>query len=183
MGAVQRVRSVLRDLGEDVRAASQHLVLVSWGGSVFLPRSGRRLLYRAMGAELESAPGASFGFMGDPHNLRVAENVYFNQRVFVDALGPVSVGAGSAFGMEVMILTSHHPVDADGRWQADAVGLPVSVGERVWVGARAVLLPGAVIESDVIVAGGAVVAGRCRAGGLYAGVPARRIRDHATGAA
>ncbi len=44
--------------------------------------------------------------------------------------------------------------------------------DRVWIGARATILPGAVIEDDVIVASGAVVTGRCLSGGVYGGVPA-----------
>jgi acetyltransferase-like isoleucine patch superfamily enzyme len=38
------------------------------------------------------------------------------------------------------------------------------------------LLPGVVLGDDVVVAAGAVVNRDCVAGGLYAGVPARRVR-------
>ena len=40
-----------------------------------------------------------------------------------------------------MILTSHHPIDKFGEWQQAPQGRPVSIGERVWIGARAVILP------------------------------------------
>jgi maltose O-acetyltransferase len=103
--------------------------------------------------------------------------VYFNRRVFVEAIVPVTIGDECAFGMETMILTSHHPFDRYGKWQHEAVGRPVVIGDKVWVGARAIILPGAVVESDVIIAAGAVVTGRCASHGVYAGVPARRIRD------
>ena len=43
------------------------------------------------------------------------------------------------------------------------------------------VLPGVTIGDDVIVAAGAVVAADCAPGGVYAGVPARRIRDTDTG--
>jgi acetyltransferase-like isoleucine patch superfamily enzyme len=39
------------------------------------------------------------------------------------------------------------------------------------------VLPGAVVESGCVVAAGAVVTGHCLADGVYAGVPARRLRD------
>ena len=54
----------------------------------------------------------------------------------------------------------------------------MTIGDRVWLGARVLVLPGAVIEPDVVVAAGAVVAGRLESHGLYAGVPARRIRTY-----
>ncbi|MCW2811224.1 MAG: hypothetical protein JWP61_1682 [Friedmanniella sp.] len=164
-------------LVEDVDLAARHLVLVTVGGSVVVPRFARKLLYRATGAHLASPPGAGFVFRGSGRHLTLGAGVYMNDRVSIEALAPVTIGAGSALGMEVLILTSHHPLTPDGRWQEAAEGRPVSIGERVWIGARAIILPGAVIDDDVVVAAGAVVSGHLRSGGVYAGVPARRIRE------
>ena len=169
--------SFLGRLHQDVRWATSHALLNSVGGSVWLPRVARRLIYRAAGASMRSAPGMRFVFAGDPRNLSVGTAVYFNYGVFIEAIAPVTVGEYCAFGMEAMVLTSHHPVDRFGHWSHSAVGRPVTIGDRVWVGARALILPGAVIESGVVIAAGAVVSGTCRAGGIYAGVPARRIRE------
>jgi maltose O-acetyltransferase len=166
-------------LRQDVRIAGEHLLLTMLGGSVFLPGTIRKLIYRLAGATVASAPGFGFVFAGRPRNLRIGTNVYLNQRVFVEAVAPVTIGADSAVGMEAMILTSHHRIDGRGRWDPVASGRPVSIGERVWIGARAVILPGATIESDVIIAAGAVVSGTCHAHAVYAGVPARRIKEYA----
>lgn len=114
-------------------------------------------------------------FNGDPANLTVGEDVYFNQRVFVDAMGPVSIGSRSGVEMETLMLTSHD--ELDGGWAPALTARPVRIGERVGLGARTIVLPGTIIEDDVAVAAGSVVAGRLRAGGLYAGRPARRVRD------
>jgi maltose O-acetyltransferase len=144
---------------------------------VLLPGTLRALVFRAAGARLESPPGIGFVFAGRPQNLVVGSNVYMNQRVFIEAVGPVTIGTDCAFGMEAMIITSHHTIDERGRWDARATGRAVTIGDRVWVGARAVILPGARVESDTVIAAGAVVTGHCPAHGVYAGVPARRIRD------
>ncbi len=176
-GGPGRAASLWTSLVEDLDDAVRHLLLVSVAGSVLLPRIARKLIYRAAGASLESAPGPGFVFQGPGRHLKVGADVYMNYRVYVEALAPVSIGAGSALGMDVLILTSHHPLTPEGRWQQGAEGRPVTLGQRVWVGARAVILPGSVIEDDVVVAAGAVVSGHCRTGGLYAGVPARRIRE------
>ena len=45
----------------------------------------------------------------------------------------------------------------------------------MWLGARAVVLPGVTIADDVVVAAGAVVTRDCPTPGTYAGVPARPI--------
>ena len=57
-----------------------------------------------------------------------------------------------------------------------ALGGGVHVGERVLVGAGASVLPGVRIADDVVVGAGAVVRDNLEAAGVYAGVPARRMR-------
>jgi sugar O-acyltransferase (sialic acid O-acetyltransferase NeuD family) len=57
-----------------------------------------------------------------------------------------------------------------------ALGGGVCVGERVLVGAGASVLPGVRIADDVVVGAGAVVRDNLDAAGVYAGVPARRVR-------
>lgn len=57
----------------------------------------------------------------------------------------------------------------------------VSIGARVWIGAGAVINQGTfsrplLIEEDATIGSGAVVIADCEAGGVYAGVPARRLR-------
>lgn len=166
-----------RRLAEDVRIAGGHFAFSTLGGSAWIPRIGRRLLFTAAGVTCGSAPGLRFRFAGSPRNLTVGHAVYMNQGVFIEAIAPVVIGAGCALGMDVLIITSHHALDAAGSWTPEAEGRPVTLGERVWVGARAVILPGATVESDVVIAAGAVVRGHCRSHGVYGGVPARRIRD------
>lgn len=53
------------------------------------------------------------------------------------------------------------------------------VGDRVLVGMGAIIMDGATVESDVVVAAGALVTPgkRLRSGYLYAGSPAREVRE------
>ncbi|MFS2032370.1 DapH/DapD/GlmU-related protein, partial [Curtobacterium sp. CT11-45] len=80
------------------------------------------------------------------------------------------IGDHTAIGMQVLVMTSHHEIGDDGAWSETASGRSVDIGERVWIGGRAVVLPGTVIEDDVVVAAGAVVRGRLTSHGVYAGV-------------
>ncbi|WP_167586314.1 acyltransferase [Kineococcus rubinsiae] len=168
---------MLAAVADDARAAGSRLLFSSIGGSAFVPGAGRRLLFALAGASVRSAPGTSFRFSGRPAHLTVGAGVFMNQGVFVEANAPVVIGDGCLLGMDSMIVTSNHPLDDDGRISPQGEGSPVSIGKRVWIGARAVLLPGSVVESDCVIAAGAVVRGHCAAHGLYAGVPARRIRE------
>jgi maltose O-acetyltransferase len=171
------VHTFVRTAWRDLRFGAARFLLVSIAGAALLPRSVSRWIYRAAGARTASPPGIGFVLSGPAANLTVGRSVYFNQQVFVETVAPVTIGDECAFGMQTLITTSHHPRGTDGRWQHEAEPRAVRIGDRVWVGARATILPGTEIESDVVVAAGAVVRGRCRSGGLYAGVPARRVRE------
>ena len=133
-------------------------------------------MYTAGGARVQSAPGPDFTFSGQPSHLTLGRGIFMNQGVFIDAAAPVDIGERVLLGMEAMIITSHHEI-RDGAIDPLGTGVPVRIGDRVWIGARALVLPGTVIEPDVVIAAGAVVRGHCAAHGLYAGVPARRIRE------
>jgi len=171
-------RSTFRSrLWEDVRQAVEYAVFTGVVGSPYLPRALRRLVLAAAGADLGSSPGGLFSLTGDPRNLTVGVGVFCNRNVTIEAVAPVRIGSHSAIGMQVLIVTSHHDITPDGGWSGTATGRPVDIGERVWIGGRAVVLPGTMIEDDVIVAAGAVVRGHLRSHGVYAGVPARRIRE------
>ncbi|AJQ95193.1 acetyltransferase (isoleucine patch superfamily) [Gynuella sunshinyii YC6258] len=50
--------------------------------------------------------------------------------------------------------------------------MPINIGNNVWIGANAVILPGVCIEDNAVVAAGAVVTQDVSAGTLVAGVPA-----------
>ncbi|WP_426725015.1 DapH/DapD/GlmU-related protein [Curtobacterium flaccumfaciens] len=171
-----------RRLVEDASYAREHFVFTALLGSPLLPRIVRRLLLRAAGARAESGVGTGFSLTGDPKHLTIGRGVFCNRNVTVEAVAPVTIGANTAIGMQVLIMTSHHEIDAQGRWSDVATGRPVVVEEHVWIGGRATILPGAHIEHDVVVAAGAVVVGRLTAHGVYAGVPAKRIRELAPSA-
>jgi acetyltransferase-like isoleucine patch superfamily enzyme len=54
---------------------------------------------------------------------------------------------------------------------------PVTIGERVWLGANVVVLPGATIGDDAVVAAGSIVTGELPSGMLSMGSPARPVRE------
>jgi maltose O-acetyltransferase len=161
---------------QDLRRSVAYFWFNTIVGCPLLPRVARRALYRLAGASVQSGPGPGFVFVGDPRNLTIGSGIYVQDRVYVEAIAPISVGDDSGLGMESMIITSHHPRVGNRTWGEASVGIPVTIGERVWIGARVTILPGSTIDSDVIVAAGAVVSGHLKAFGLYGGVPARLIR-------
>ena len=56
---------------------------------------------------------------------------------------------------------------------------PITIGDHVWVGERAMILKGVTVGDGAVIAAGAVVTRDVEPGTLVAGVPARYVR-HAT---
>jgi acetyltransferase-like isoleucine patch superfamily enzyme len=54
---------------------------------------------------------------------------------------------------------------------------PVRIGDDVWIGARAVILPGVTVGDHAVIGAGAVVREDVPAWAIVAGVPAKVIRD------
>jgi maltose O-acetyltransferase len=81
------------------------------------------------------------------------------------------------FAPAVHISTATHPLNAKQRTDGLERALPVSIGDRVWIGMGAKILPGVTIGDNAVVAAGAVVVKDVAANTVVAGVPAQYVRD------
>ena len=86
----------------------------------------------------------------------------------------VTIGAHCTFSWDVQVLDNDfHAITVDG--VACPSVAPVRIGDRVWVGTRAVVLKGVTVGDGAVVAAGAVVTSDVPAGAVVAGVPARVV--------
>lgn len=111
------------------------------------------------------------------YRVQIGENTFINTGCYFETSAMISIGRNCSIGMEVMLCASTHEIGPSGKRAGKAYGLPVAVGDGCWIGARAVILPGVTVGDGCIIAAGAVVTGDCEPNGLYAGIPARRIRE------
>lgn len=111
------------------------------------------------------------------NNIEIGDYVWINHGVYLDTRGRITIGDRTALANAVMIVTStHEPGDHFNRRGAYRTE-PVSIGAGCWIGSRALILPGVTIADGVTVGAGAVVTRDCEADGLYAGVPAKRVKE------
>ena len=94
-------------------------------------------------------------------------------------IGPVCIGnhVNLAQGITVTAL-NHNYADSSRRIDEQGISTkPVVIGDDVWIGANAVILPGVTIGRHVVVAAGAVVTKDVPDYSLVAGVPAKVIKE------
>lgn len=104
--------------------------------------------------------------------LRIGDYCLINRNCCLDARGSLSIGNNVSISPDVMILTLqhfyNHPEMAD-----DA--RPVVIEDHVWIGTRAMILPGVTIGRGAVVAAGALVTKNVAPRAVVGGVPAKPI--------
>ena len=94
-------------------------------------------------------------------------------------IGPVTIGnhVNLAQGITVTAL-NHNFADSEKRIDEQGISTnPVTIGDDIWIGANAVVLPGVTIGNHSVVAAGAVVTKDVPPHSLVAGVPAKVIKQ------
>jgi acetyltransferase-like isoleucine patch superfamily enzyme len=105
--------------------------------------------------------------------IRIGTGTYLNRNTEIVAAESVTIGRDCKIARDVMIMdTDQHPIPG-----AALVVRPVTIEDRVWIGARAIVLKGVTIGHDAIVAAGSVVTRDVPPRALAAGVPARVVRQ------
>ena len=88
----------------------------------------------------------------------------------------IRTGSNVSIGPEATILTlGHDPRSAS----FEDRGGDVAIGDRVWIGYRAIVLPGVTIGEGAVVGAGAVVAKNVEPYAIMAGNPAKKIGERA----
>lgn len=110
--------------------------------------------------------------------LEIGEDVSVAHNVTMVAAGGVSIGNRAMIGHGSIILsTGHHVPSGRGSMRfTPPTEAPVRLEDDVWIGARAVVLPGVTIGSGAIIGAGAVVSRYLPPYAVAAGVPAKVIR-------
>jgi acetyltransferase-like isoleucine patch superfamily enzyme len=103
------------------------------------------------------------------------QHIGMSPGTYVQALNGLRFGRNLRLGPGSKIISADHALDDYSRHIA---GPPIVLGDNVWIGANAVILPGVVLGNHVVVGAGAVVTKSFAEDDiLIAGVPARKVRD------
>jgi acetyltransferase-like isoleucine patch superfamily enzyme len=108
--------------------------------------------------------------------IRIGNGNYFNRNVMIDACGLVEIGDQNMFGPDIYITDSNHRFGSGlaPNEQPMVVG-KVKIGNRCWIGAKAVILKGVELGDGCVVGAGAVITKSVAPGSVVAGVPAQTL--------
>ncbi|WP_237223956.1 acyltransferase [Rothia nasisuis] len=111
--------------------------------------------------------------------LTTHRGVFINRSVIIDTVGaPVILEKNVHIAQNVLIVTRTHSPGISPEFRCGAhEDASVTIGVGSWLGAGVIILPGVDIATGCIIAGGSVATKSTEPNGLYAGVPARRVKD------
>ena len=110
-------------------------------------------------------------------HTHLGNNVYANFNLTLVDDTDIYVGDGVLFGPNVVVAVAGHPVDPDLRRKVAQFNLPVHIGNNVWIGAGAIILPGIAIGDNSVIGAGSVVTKDVPANVVAVGNPCRVLRE------
>ena len=118
------------------------------------------------------------GFQCDNgRNIHVGARFVANYGVRILDVAEVFIGDYVMIGPGTLISTVGHPLSPARRRNKAAYAHPVRIGNDVWIGGNASIMPGVTIGDNVVIGAGAVVTHDIPSNSLALGVPARVVRE------
>lgn len=116
--------------------------------------------------------------IGRRKNIRIGERCSVNRGVVLQGFNDIRIGKEVVLSVNCIVLDGKLDYQVL-RSTGKRVHIPsfVHIGDRVWVGAGAVILPGVTIGDRTVIAAGSVVTQSFPADVVIAGNPARVIKD------
>ena len=104
--------------------------------------------------------------------VSIGDDSYINANLTLVDDYKVTIGRSCLFAPNVTISTTGHPVDPELRTKG-MYSFPVTIGDNVWIGAGAIILPGVTIGENSIIGAGSVVTRDIPANVIAFGAPCR----------
>lgn len=150
------------------------LMILRWVGQV-PSHCFRRFCYQLSGIKI--GQGSTIHMWANffqPKNIEIGEDSIIGDHCFLDGRAKIKIGSHTNIASQVLIYNSKHDINDP---EFKAVEYSVEIGDYVFVGPRALIMPGIKIGQGAIVAAGAIVTKDVAPFKIVAGVPAKEIGE------
>jgi len=110
-------------------------------------------------------------------NIEVGENFFANYNLIILDVAKVTIGKNVQIAPNVSIYTAGHPIHPDTRNTGYEYGIPITIGDNVWIGGNVVILPGVTIGDNVVIGAGSVVSKDTADNKIVIGNPCKVVRE------
>ncbi len=110
-------------------------------------------------------------------NMHVGKNLYANFSLTVVDDADIYIGDYVKIAPNVVIATATHPICPELREKMYQANFSVHIGNRVWIGSGALIMPGVTIGDNSVIGAGSVVTKDIPANVVAVGNPCRVIRE------
>ncbi|WP_437672485.1 sugar O-acetyltransferase [Sorangium sp. So ce131] len=137
----------------------------------------RRLLEQLLGSIGEGTEIRPPFYVDYGGHITIGARCFANFGLVALDVAPITIGDDVQIGPNVQLLTPTHPVEPEPRRNKWEAAKPITIGNNVWLGGGAIVLPGVTIGDNTVVGAGSVVTRDLPANVIAVGNPARVIRS------
>lgn len=143
--------------------------------SYHTPQELREIMSRLTGKKIDDTFRLFPPFYTDfGKNITIGKDVFINSGCHFQDQGGIVIGDGSMIGHNVVLATINHDLDPSKERKNHYA--PIHIGNHVWIGSNAVVLPGVTIGEWAVVGAGAVVTKDVGAYTVVGGNPAKILK-------
>lgn len=141
----------------------------------------RRAFYRLVGMKIGTGSSIHMKLtLYNPAGISVGEDTIVGEKCTFDGRAKLTIGNHVDIASEVMIYNSEHDINDP---KFGAIVAPVTIEDYVFIGPRAIVLPGVTIGKGAVIGAGAVVTKDVESNMIVGGVPAkvigeRKVKEH-----
>lgn len=135
----------------------------------------RRFFYRLSGMKIGKGSAIHMWLtLYYPAGISIGKDTIIGEKTTLDGRAKLSIGDHVDIASEVMIYNAEHDIN-DSHFQATQA--PVTIEDYVFIGPRAIILPGVTVGRGAVIGAGAVVTKDVAAFTIVGGVPAKVIGE------
>ena len=155
------------------------LLLTNWlpDNIVFIRLRGTlcRPFFMSCGKNLRLGRNLTFY---NPSKIFIGNNVYIALGCWFQGGEAIRIHDETIFGPYVVVVTANHSLAGGSYHAGPPVDVaPVVIGAGSWIAAHSTILPGSCLEKGSLIAANSVFKGSTTPGGVYGGVPARKLKE------